>query len=67
MLKHANRAFCASLDELGVPYTYEEGPGSHEWAFWKPYLRRGLDHVLGTPPAPPQNPFWVEDENGGDR
>ena len=67
MLKYANRAFCARLEELGVPYTYEEGPGSHEWAFWRPYLLRGLDHVLGAPPAPPPNPFWVEDETGGDR
>ncbi len=66
MLKYPNRAFCASLDALGVPYTYEEGAGSHEWAFWKPYLRRGLDHVLGGPAEPPKNPFWVEDDTGGD-
>ena len=67
MLKFPNRKFCAGLDGFGIPYTYEEGPGSHEWAFWKPYLRRGLDHAIGAPAAPPQNPFWVEDDKGGDR
>lgn len=67
MLKHANRAFCARLDELNIPYTYEEGPGTHEWGFWKPYLRRGLDHVLGKRAVPPKNPFWVDDETGGNR
>ena len=67
ILKAPNRAFCRRLDELGIPYTYEEGPGSHEWAFWKPYLRRGLDHVLGGPADNPHNPFWVDDDKGGDR
>ena len=26
-----------------------------------------LDHAVGAPAAPPQNPFWVEDDKRGDR
>ena len=66
MLKYPNRALCRSLDALGVPYTYEEGPGTHEWFFWKPYLRRGLDHALGGPNPSFPNPFWVDDEKEGE-
>lgn len=34
-----NQRFRAKLDEYGVPYTYEEGPGIHEWAFWDKYIQ----------------------------
>lgn len=33
----------AFLDKAGVAYTYEEGPGAHNWAFWDAYIQRGLD------------------------
>ncbi len=62
-LRADNRSLCDYLDEIGMPYFYEEGPGSHEWAFWNPYLRRGLDRIItDRPPAFP-NPFWVEKDN----
>lgn len=60
MLKHDNRLLCKTLDEVGISYFYEEGPGSHEWAFWKPYLRRGIEHVLQCRPIEFKNPFYVE-------
>lgn len=62
-LRKDNRELCDYLDEIGMPYFYEEGPGSHEWAFWNPYLRRGLDHVIKDKPPVFQNPFWVEKDN----
>ena len=63
MLREDNRSLCDYLDSIGMPYFYEEGPGTHEWAFWNPYLRRGLAHVIkDAPPAFP-NPFWVEKDN----
>ena len=59
-LRDDNRKLTKALDEIGFPYFYEEGPGSHEWAFWTPYLRRGLEHVLNTKGETMPNPFWVE-------
>jgi len=37
-----NQRFRAKLDEYKVPYTYEEGPGIHEWAFWDKYIQNAL-------------------------
>jgi len=54
-----NRLLHEELRDIGFPHTYEEGPGTHEWAFWNEYLRRGLVRALGEPKLPP-HPFWVE-------
>lgn len=59
-LKYDNRRLCKYLNEIGLPYYYEEGPGTHEWAFWKPYLRRGLEHIIKDKPPAFINPFWVD-------
>jgi len=64
-LKYVNRALCSELSKLGIAYTYEEGPGTHEWGFWKPYLRRGLDVILGAANPCLPNPFWIDDDEGG--
>jgi S-formylglutathione hydrolase FrmB len=37
-----NRAFDRRLDELGVPHTYHEFPGSHTWRYWTTHLRDSL-------------------------
>ncbi|MDR0906720.1 MAG: acetylesterase [Oscillospiraceae bacterium] len=67
-LVRLNREFKAQLDEIGLPYTYEEGAGTHEWAFWTKYLRRGLEHAFGQKipeGIPPQfNPFYIEKTEG---
>ena len=49
-LMHCNRSFTALLDRKGIPYTWFEGPGGHEWDFWDSQIRRALD--------------WMEEEGG---
>lgn len=41
-----NQTLRKRLDELGLAYTYEEGPGAHEWNFWDQYIRRALAFML---------------------
>lgn len=31
------------LIDHAVPYTYIEGPGIHEWAFWDEYIQKAID------------------------
>lgn len=38
-----NNRFVSFLKEKGVDYTYETGPGSHEWDFWDTYIKRALE------------------------
>ena len=42
-LLSANREMKKFLDENGVDAVLEEGPGSHEWAFWNRSIKRVLD------------------------
>lgn len=42
-LLEANREMARALREKGLPVTYEEGPGAHEWDFWNRYIKRILD------------------------
>lgn len=44
----ANHSFRDFLLSRGVAVTYEEGPGVHDWNFWDPYIRRGLDFLLSA-------------------
>ena len=46
-LLEVNREFAAFLEKEGADYTYEEGPGKHDWFFWNEYVERGLKCVLG--------------------
>lgn len=43
MLIENNRDFRDFLQRAGVKYTYEEGPGDHNWEFWDKYIARVLD------------------------
>lgn len=64
MLVHGNRDMHKKLLELGIPHCYEEGPGTHEWPFWREYLCRGLEKSISAP-AKGKHPFWIErDEEG---
>ena len=45
-LLEANRSFSEVLKEQGVNHTYEEGPGAHNWTFWREHLDVGLRVVL---------------------
>ena len=38
-----NQSFAAFLREKQVKFTYEIGPGSHEWDFWDTYIKKALD------------------------
>ena len=58
-LVYHNRELRDQLRAMEFPCTYEEGPGSHEWAFWDHFLARGLNHALGRAPDW-QNPYWVD-------
>ena len=37
-----NRDFQAHLKSLGADFTYQEGPGGHDWAFWDTYIAKGI-------------------------
>lgn len=41
-----NREFKAYLDSKNVPVTYVEGPGVHNFDFWREYLKKGLEWAL---------------------
>ena len=40
-----NREFDAMLTKLGVPHTYREFPGTHEWKYWRTHLPASLEAV----------------------
>lgn len=41
-LYQENQNFRACAAKLGLPFTYEEAPGGHEWAFWDQWIQRVL-------------------------
>lgn len=41
-----NQIFRRFLEEQKVAFTYEEGPGVHDFAFWDPYCRRALEWMV---------------------
>lgn len=42
-LLQENRSFKEHLEGLGVPFTYIEEPGSHDWRFWNPQIEKALE------------------------
>lgn len=46
-LYEENRQFRGRLDALGFAYTYDEGPGRHDWDFWDAYIQKALAFFLG--------------------
>ena len=44
-----NRHFKAHAEQIGLPLTYVEGPGDHNWAYWDEQIQR----VLAWLPLPP--------------
>lgn len=41
-LRGENQKFSGHLTALGLPHSYEERPGGHEWAFWDGEIQRFL-------------------------
>jgi S-formylglutathione hydrolase FrmB len=37
-----NRQLHRELSKLGIPHTYEEFPGGHDWPYWAEHVRRTL-------------------------
>lgn len=46
-LYSCNREFAAFLEKEKAVFSYEEGPGKHDWDFWNAYLPRGIEWALG--------------------
>ena len=42
-LLQANRDGVQQLREMGIPVTYEEHPGKHDWAYWDTHIQRVID------------------------
>ena len=42
-LLEKNNRFVSFLKEKGVDYSYETGPGAHEWDFWDTYIKKALE------------------------
>lgn len=42
-LYERNQEYRKFLTEEGVDFTYEEGPGGHEWDFWDMQLKKFVD------------------------
>ena len=58
-LKYGNREYSEFLDSIGYEHIYEEGPGTHEWAFWKPFIKKGLSTIIPTR-SRGKSQLWVE-------
>ena len=41
-----NQRFLKCMNQYQIEYTYEEGPGTHNWTFWDLYIQRALDWML---------------------
>jgi putative tributyrin esterase len=48
-----NRLFRSTMNEAGLPFVYEESPGTHDWVYWRGQLPRHLKwqaEALGAAP-----------------
>lgn len=43
-----NRALHAKLTELGIPHTYREYPGQHNWAYWDAHIDEHLQFHMSA-------------------
>lgn len=46
-----NQRFRTHANALDLPFTYEEGPGAHDWAFWDHWIERILHRLPLQPPS----------------
>lgn len=46
-LLEANHSFVETLEDCGIPHTYEEWPGAHTWEFWQVSLEKALERFFG--------------------
>ena len=55
-----NRDYSSFLTSIGLAHEYDEGPGTHDFAFWDEYLRRGIMRKIPMPVMDFVPPFWIE-------
>jgi S-formylglutathione hydrolase FrmB len=56
-----NRQLHRHMKKIGLEHTYEEAPGTHEWAIWDKFLKRGLERLYPIPKFDAKMmPFWRE-------
>lgn len=48
-----NRRFVAALRAKGVPFSYEEPPGGHDWGYWDARLDEVVQFCVTAPTRPP--------------
>ena len=41
-----NQQFMTYLDDKGIDYQYEEGPGEHDYAFWDKAIKRTIEWLV---------------------
>lgn len=41
-----NRLMVQALENRGIPFTYQEGPGGHDWGFWRSWLTRAVSFLI---------------------
>ena len=41
-----NQQFMTYLDDKGIDYQYEEGPGQHDYAFWDKAIKRTIEWLV---------------------
>lgn len=44
-LYESNQNVRRKLEQLGVDFTYDEGPGIHNWDYWDPQIRKILEWI----------------------
>ena len=44
-LADESRAFKWRADQLGVPISYREWPGAHDWPYWRAHVGESLSWI----------------------
>ena len=55
-----NRRLSAYLSAIGYKHVYEEGAGTHEWAFWDAFLKRAVARLPVDHIERPVSPYWID-------
>ena len=42
MLLSANQQMAQALEQAQASYTFETGPGEHDWVFWDEWIQKAL-------------------------
>ena len=59
-LVYSSRKFSDYLNKIGYKHYYEEGAGTHEFAFWNEFLQRGIDRLELAEKVVTISPYWID-------